>query len=159
MTNLWSCYLCGLLQVPNGVLIKNWGKREETKKKKKGRQEGGREEEREWMKGRGREGGREEGRRHARTKSIPGNLIVPSLQMIKLRSTKAIMIPNIQMYLWCVYLSGSAPSSPTTHSLIIDVDWWISPGTYYLEPPHWYTKGGRVAGTQHETARGPVYSK
>ena len=51
------------------------------------------------MKGRGREGGREEGRRHARTKSIPGNLIVPSLQMIKLRSTKAIMIPNIQMYL------------------------------------------------------------
>ena len=49
--------------------------------------------------GEGREGGRKEGRRHARTKSIPGNLVVQSLQMIKLRSTKVIMIPKLQIYL------------------------------------------------------------
>jgi len=47
----------------------------------------------------GGKGGREGGRRHARTKSIPGNLVVQSLQMIKLRSTKVIMIPKIQIYL------------------------------------------------------------
>lgn len=106
--NLWSYYLSGLLQVPKGLLRKDQNRRARAlrvkhKKNKKRRKE---------MSG-----------LKASLEILQCNLFI--IQMINLRLTEVIMLPKSQTYLWSVYLSGNALSSPATHNPVIDLDWWI----------------------------------